>query len=138
MWAIALIGMFLLMAREFIPGYRNYPGPVYAVMALSLPFIFEAFKAMPWDRWIGNLSYPVYLVHTAVLSAVHNYIGDLSPLLIVSGTMALSVAINFLVEEPLERYRQRRTARHFSANFAPLLQTEAALGGAKIDRLPGR
>ena len=127
-WIIALAGMVLLMAREVIPGYRNYPGPIYAVLIGSLPFIFEAFKALPWDRWVGNLSYPVYLVHTAVLSAVHNYTGDLSPVLIVGGTLVLSVAINFLVEEPLERYRQRRAARHFSANLA----AKALAGAARI------
>lgn len=133
-YTVALIGLFLLIAREFIPGYRNYPGPIYTVLVAALPFIFETFKAIPWDRWIGNLSYPVYLVHTAVLSAVHNYTGGLSPVLIIGGTLVISIAINFLVEEPLERYRQRRAARHFSANFVPVLETDAGLGGAHIDR----
>jgi peptidoglycan/LPS O-acetylase OafA/YrhL len=132
MWGIALFGMFLLIAREFIPGYRNYAALIYAVMVGALPFVFQVFKAISWDRWIGNLSYPVYLVHTAVLSAVHNYTGALSPVLIVSLTMIVSVALTMLVEEPLERYRQRRAARHFSANFAPVEEIGTALGGAHL------
>lgn len=132
MWPIALAGIFLLIAREFIPGYRNHAGLIYFVMVGSLPFVFQAFKAIPWDRWIGNLSYPVYLVHTAVLSAVHNYTGTLSPLLIISLTLVVSVALNMLVEEPLERYRQRRAARHFSANFAKVANTGPALGDSHI------
>jgi peptidoglycan/LPS O-acetylase OafA/YrhL len=110
-WTVAVTALGLLFLREFIPGYRNYPAPIYLTLAVALPFIFEAFRKVAWDRWIGNLSYPVYLLHAAVIVVAHNYFGSLNFLPIIVVTLALSLLVNLGVEEPLERFRQRRAMR---------------------------
>ena len=107
-WAVGGFGLATLMLREFIPFYRNYPGLSYATLALALPFIFEMFKSVSWDRWIGNLSYPVYLFHTMVLVALGNYFGSTPAVLAITLTLAISLFVNWSIEEPMERYRQRR------------------------------
>jgi peptidoglycan/LPS O-acetylase OafA/YrhL len=113
-WKITIAGLILLILRYAFPGYRNYPELIYAVLICAMPFIFEAFKNIPWDRWIGNLSYPIYLLHTAVIAAFHNYLGSLNVIAVGAVgtvTILLAVLVNVSVDEPLERYRQRRVAR---------------------------
>jgi peptidoglycan/LPS O-acetylase OafA/YrhL len=34
---------------------------------IALPAVFEGTKNIRWINWVGNLSYPVYLIHTAVV-----------------------------------------------------------------------
>ncbi|HEY0283344.1 MAG TPA: acyltransferase [Rhizomicrobium sp.] len=117
-WAIAGCGLALLMLREFIPGYRNHPWMIYTVAVFSLPFVFQAFKNIRWDRWVGNMSYPVYLFHTVIIAAVYDFLGSHSTPLIIGLTLAVSIVVNFFVEEPLERFRQRRASKQKSAGIS--------------------
>ena len=110
-WTVAGSGLVLLMLREFIPGFRNHAGLIYTVAVFSLPFVFQAFKNITWDRWVGNMSYPVYLFHTAVIAAIRDFTRSHSTFLIVVLTLALAFVVNYFVEEPLERYRQRRAVK---------------------------
>lgn len=43
---------------------------LYVIWACLLPFLFSLSKSLHWDRFIGELSYPVYLVHVFVISVV--------------------------------------------------------------------
>jgi peptidoglycan/LPS O-acetylase OafA/YrhL len=107
----ALGGLFLLIFREYIPFYRNYAGFHYVVAAGAIPFIFHITKKVNWDRWIGNLSYPVYIFHVAVVIFCGNYLHNKDSALIVPIVLAISALANFLLEEPLERLRARRVKR---------------------------
>ena len=70
-----VIGVYLVITSFSFMGfagpYANFDTVrfwVSAVLfALSLPGLFDATKDIRWMNWAGNLSYPVYLVHTAVL-----------------------------------------------------------------------
>ncbi len=42
----------------------------YIVWACLLPFLFAISKSLKWDRVVGELSYPVYLLHVFVISVV--------------------------------------------------------------------
>lgn len=110
-WAIAGCGLAMLMLREFIPFYRNYSGGIYAVTVVCLPFIFEAFKGVELDRWVGNMSYPFYLFHTAIIQGAKDFVGSHSTLVMLVLTLAVSFVVNYFVEEPLESYRQRRASQ---------------------------
>jgi peptidoglycan/LPS O-acetylase OafA/YrhL len=43
------------------------------LFTLALPGLFEATKGVRWMNWLGDLSYPVYLVHSLVLVAVSQW-----------------------------------------------------------------
>lgn len=116
-WTVAGCGLALLMLREFIPGFRNYAVLIYAVAIFSLPFVFQAFKNITWDRWVGNMSYPVYLFHTAVIAAIRDFTSSHSTFLIIVLTLAVAFVVNYFVEEPLESYRQRRAAKQKQSDF---------------------
>lgn len=47
----------------------------YLTFAASLPFVFALSANWRWDRWIGEMSYPVYLNHGLVLGLIPSVLG---------------------------------------------------------------
>jgi peptidoglycan/LPS O-acetylase OafA/YrhL len=92
--------------------YRNYPVLICAVAAISIPFIFELTKSIKWDRWIGNLSYPVYIIHSAVIMLCANYLHNKSSWIVALLTLVIAILMNLLLEEPLEKLRAARLVRN--------------------------
>lgn len=84
----------------------------YAIVALTIPWIFNAFKDNALDRWIGDLSYPVYLSQLLVVGAVLVYEPPLPILTSVAGTFGISLLVLIFIEHPVDRWRQARLSRH--------------------------
>lgn len=80
----------------------------YTTFGLSLPAIFALSRRWTLDRHIGNLSYSVYLLHWIVIDALRTGLkinsGTISAIL----TMAGAILIYWLVERPIDAYRQRQ------------------------------
>jgi peptidoglycan/LPS O-acetylase OafA/YrhL len=90
----------------------------YAVFAAAVPFVFNSTKSITWDRWIGDLSYPLYLVHGVVLGVVfarYKTLHDTYWLMAVGVGLSVAgaIAMRVIVELPFERRRHTsvRTAR---------------------------
>ena len=94
--------------------YLNIPYKVYLyplLFFISVPFIFVLSKKWKVDRWIGELSYPVYISHILVLMVVDTY--DISILsnkgiTLTLLTLLLSILLNELIAKKVEVIRQRR------------------------------
>lgn len=107
-WVIAAYALFVVS-----DGYHHAATPwVVLAAALSIPMLFDAFQDRRWDRWLGDLSYPVYLFHYIVLWAVtwlwlptH---GGQSPCpLVIAITLAVAVLVSWSIETPLRKLRAR-------------------------------
>jgi peptidoglycan/LPS O-acetylase OafA/YrhL len=90
----------------------------YALAALAVPILFHVTKTASWDRWIGELSYPMYLLHIPmkwVLLALKGV--SVKDEAIVSGvdllvlTVFAALVITYCVDRPMEKFRQRRFER---------------------------
>ncbi len=81
---------------------------MYASVTVATPLIFTATRRLAWDKWIGNLSYPFYIVHLLVLFVLGRYLPDAAIWIPVALTFALSAALMVLVDVPVDRWRQRR------------------------------
>jgi peptidoglycan/LPS O-acetylase OafA/YrhL len=107
--ALSLI-FVLTVFYPYIPfGFK--PQFYLAVFTLSLPFIFYVTKNLKWDRYIGELSYPVYLIHILIIIllnrlGMHLGMPNTWPVIVLS--IIFSLVINELVQKPVERWRQRR------------------------------
>jgi peptidoglycan/LPS O-acetylase OafA/YrhL len=73
--------------------------------------LFHASKNWRIDRWIGNLSYPIYLIHASVLLFLEIGYGISSGVIAVVASTLAALILLVAVEEPLERFRQRRAIR---------------------------
>jgi peptidoglycan/LPS O-acetylase OafA/YrhL len=94
----------------------------FVSFAAALPFIFALTRASKLDRMIGELSYPLYIVHGLVIGLVFFFWerpqGSL-PWEIVAGALSVvaAAAMFLVVDLPVDRWRHRR----FGAQVQPRL-----------------
>src|SRR6185295_8258209 len=92
------------------------------LMAACVPFIFALTKNWAIDRWIGELSYPVYIVHVVFgavlakamsvpLGAGLDHLDDVKGWQLLLATIPVAIAIRLLIEQPIDRLRQRMHER---------------------------
>lgn len=74
-----------------------------ACAAISIPWLFERTKNIALDRFLGELSYPIYIVHVFM----GHFAGSRLALLL---TIVCSVLLHLLIEKPIDRWRQSRLA----------------------------
>jgi peptidoglycan/LPS O-acetylase OafA/YrhL len=88
----------------------------YLSLAICLPIIFRFTKGMKWDRWIGELSFPLYIVHHLVMMLVKPYFWTHTDQMHWFGwtTLYLSLEAALLlwvgVMWPIDRWRAKRVA----------------------------
>jgi peptidoglycan/LPS O-acetylase OafA/YrhL len=81
---------------------------VYALITLTTPFIFHAFKDNAIDRWVGDLSYPIYMTQLFVIGFVLTFNPPFGMWIGIFGTVAMAVLVLLIIDHPLDRWRQRR------------------------------
>lgn len=126
-WAsVGLFGLVLIWAVK-IPEIRDYilhgtddrflDHSFAMLWAIYLvPFIAYNVRrpSSRFDRHLGNLSYTLYLVHFPVLLIArtlgHGALSDIERLALMALSVAVSVVIYVLIEQPLERLRQHIAA----------------------------
>lgn len=132
--ALAYHGLAALRARPWL--YRDSPTILAAILVLAagyhelpvseevkhwgflvllvpaVPFIFELSKNSAVDRWIGTLSYPIYIVHMLCFGLVDEWpVDGWSLALKLATTLIVSGAIVLTIELPGDRLRARLTRR---------------------------
>lgn len=126
----------LLFAHPFMPdSFRDLL--VAGAVAFSLPFVFALTASMKGDRILGELSYPVYLVHWNMVpiwvvlvrdgwlpNFGHGWLETVVFALIVLMASAVIVQV---VELPLKRYRERRRLEVSGTHSLSLLRSPATL-----------
>ena len=109
--AIFVLMVAAIVFRQYIPFYRNHDWKLYLLFGAALPFLFHASKNWRFDSWIGNLSYPIYLIHACVLLLLGIGFGITSGLGAVVVSTLVALVLLVAVEEPLEKFRQNRAIR---------------------------
>ncbi|MBI3503318.1 MAG: acyltransferase [Proteobacteria bacterium] len=105
--SLALTGGLPYLDSAAIDGTRLWAS--YVAFAMLLPFLFEATRNWAFDRQLGALTYPFFLVHAAVLVLL---LGRFGPELAFAVTFALSMLVHVAVERPIERLRARIASAH--------------------------
>ena len=88
------------------------------LLFISLPHIFLLTKRMHKDRWIGDLSYPIYISHLFIKTIIGlacirfetDFWGEIG-LVVCVGSIIFSIILNQIIEIPLDKFRQRRIVR---------------------------
>jgi peptidoglycan/LPS O-acetylase OafA/YrhL len=80
-------------------------------VATCLPFVFIATKFSSIDRWLGSLSYPIYLLHFLVIWGILPFfISQDFPNKSTIGllvTIGFSIVLVWCVERPVDKWRKR-------------------------------
>jgi peptidoglycan/LPS O-acetylase OafA/YrhL len=104
---------YVLFAVCAVGSSSNVVVHIIALMliALCLPFLFDTFSRKDWDAIIGNLSYPVYLVHALIISVVTAVFHAGDGIVVAVLSLLVAAFIARYVDDPVSRYRQRRVER---------------------------
>ncbi len=115
---IALLTVFYLV----IPFAR----PIYLVAAsICLPGIVLLGRRNPLDNFLGELSYPIYLLHPIFTIFIIPGATVWAEVVAVTGTLALSAFLIFAVDRPVAAIRRRRVEDHRS--YRPSIATGEAM-----------
>lgn len=104
---------FLALATALWPLWSfTYQRLAYTLfLIVLLPVIFAATRHSEWDRFIGSLSYPVYLTHIFISDVVRNLLHQQQHQhVVLVMTLGLSYVLVRYVEDPLDKWRQARLA----------------------------
>ncbi|HSA06001.1 MAG TPA: acyltransferase [Candidatus Gastranaerophilales bacterium] len=111
--SILLLSVFsYIILFQYIPvelGVKKWV--LYAAMIPLAPILFKISKNNQFDRFIGELSYPVYICHVLIINLLSLAFPDppkYFPLLAMVLSIALSIILNKLIADPVERFRQKR------------------------------
>jgi peptidoglycan/LPS O-acetylase OafA/YrhL len=120
---------------------RNSPSSLETLTGLLIGIpVLAALKGLErqhWDEVLGNVAFPVFLVHFPVLWLLQTST-DVRPTsapgvaLYTLGTLALGTLLWLAVDRPVAAYRRRRRSESLMGGSAasPVEPTAAALGSA--------
>jgi peptidoglycan/LPS O-acetylase OafA/YrhL len=105
-----IVILLLTFTYQFVP-YTVVMFLYFLLFFLAIPFVFQLSKSWKYDRWIGELSYPIYISHMMIIVIVTQLpipkYGGYGFVVLV-GTLILAVLLNKFVAEKIEKVRQRR------------------------------
>jgi peptidoglycan/LPS O-acetylase OafA/YrhL len=111
---LTLVVGYIFFFRNIAANYEFDKGIFYLMLAAFIPFIFYLSKDNKFDQFIGNLSYPIYLlwglridITPKIMSLLNSQNQDIEGLVRYSSITIMAVAIYFLIEKPMERIRDR-------------------------------
>lgn len=95
-WA-SLVALLLFASHIFTVHSYTF---LYVLLALAVAPVFELSKDWKWDRLVGELSYPVYLIHAAILTVyapLRHFVPEQSKLYAITAlTLILSASAVFI------------------------------------------
>jgi peptidoglycan/LPS O-acetylase OafA/YrhL len=103
------IVLVYVLGYELLPDRMRQDLVLYPLMLGAMPFIFIATKNSAVDAHLGELSYPTYLLHLLIIEAPAIFPTFAGPRVfsVILWSLALSAALNWLVQRPLERRFKR-------------------------------
>lgn len=106
--------VFFIVFYHVVPGRFLDKGfymglPFYITLAVSIPYIFRVVKNNRIDRFLGDLSYPVYITHMIFVKALLVLhvprIPYLNSILIAVPTVIFSMLLVSFIQNPIDRFR---------------------------------
>ena len=98
---ILLIGMMGSVPEQVLP----YALPIITIIAL--PHVFHTFSSFQYDRFIGKISYPFYLLHFSVIAIFESAYDEPNGWLILIVTLVLAIATHLLFTPGMEHLKQK-------------------------------
>jgi peptidoglycan/LPS O-acetylase OafA/YrhL len=88
---------------------------VYATLIPSIPILFDLTRKSRFDIALGNLSYPIYIVHMLIISVAFAVLhhtnakinGSAIASIVIVAVLVTSMALYLAVEKPVDEIRQR-------------------------------
>lgn len=103
--------VFVCLAINKSQGFQSLPSILFlAIVIIAVPRLFELSKNVGWDRYLGELSYPIYICHFLFgwILLPETRLASYGALFL---TIAASILIYHFVDRPIDSWRQKRLVR---------------------------
>jgi peptidoglycan/LPS O-acetylase OafA/YrhL len=122
----AVVVLGIILSYQHLPFFDwfNPAGPniaLYLAFAVAIPSVFSIGKSLPFERIVGDFSYPVYISHVVVESAIYTvqlhsrWSLTLYQWIAVNVAMVMILAaILMMITFPIERIRETIKTRRMS------------------------
>ncbi len=90
-----------------------------AAVSLCLPGIVLLGRRNPLDNFLGELSYPIYLLHPLFTIFIIPGATIWAELVAIAATLTLSATLIFAIDRPVEAIRRRRVENHLPRTPTP-------------------
>ena len=82
---------------------------LFFTIYFSIPILFNYYRQVKLDRYIGELSFPIYISHMFVFYIVKAIgVGNFISEIVIIGTIMFSVLLVQFISNPVEKFRQKR------------------------------
>ncbi len=121
LWLVIPVLIFVYPHAKIIDEYERR-WVFYAIVFLLIPFVFLHTKNIKWDRWIGELSFPIYIGHHLIMMIVKRYFWTHTEdmywfgICTIAGSVIFAVFLWKFVVDPIERIRQKRVLQNLTKN----------------------
>lgn len=107
-----LLISFFTFSYQFLPGVFLKQYLYYLILFFTMPFVFLYTKNISLDRYLGELSYPIYVSHifTMMLCSFFFKALPMLPLINVLVCCLFSMLMVEFLLKPIDTYRQKRIA----------------------------
>jgi peptidoglycan/LPS O-acetylase OafA/YrhL len=121
---ICIAGSLILLCEICLYGHLPLHGfcaryLFLASVAAMVPILFAATRDWHIDRWIGELSYPLYLLHGMAHYAIYSLLlrtgGVLHEVLLIGVPLAVAIAGQVLLESRFDAFRANILKRRMAA-----------------------
>ncbi|WP_345985250.1 acyltransferase [Sulfurimonas sp. HSL-1656] len=108
---LLLILSYPLISTETIDLIQIKNWTLYICTVVVIPYLFTATKSSKIDNFIGELSYPVYLIHVLMIFMLRalKLEASLVPFAVVLSVIGGIVLVKY-IDMPIEKYRQSRVS----------------------------
>ena len=113
------LGLFFWITLLAVLIFYNQINEKYSLALLafiafvSIPFIFNFTKHSRFDRFLGNISYPIYIVHFLIVAVFEEYFEEEYPVfMLLLAVFSAAIVVYYAVDAPIDRWRQRRVSVH--------------------------
>ncbi len=130
-----LTGLLVALAALHPRWVDIKPYQFFVLVALLLPALFDFSVQHKWDRWLGELSYPLYLVHWPILvfGVAISQLPHMAalgqsqayPYVLIAVSLIASHAINRWIVTPVNSWRQARIRKSATGPAEVAISTTA-------------
>jgi len=113
---MSIVVYFFLILQEYInlsitgPVDIYYKESIYIVFILVVPILFHVSRKNRLDMMLGDLSYPIYIVHLLIPQLINILEIKKNPVTLLMYIIISSILLNYIIQKPIESYRKRRVA----------------------------
>jgi peptidoglycan/LPS O-acetylase OafA/YrhL len=124
--AVAVFSIAILFCNLHVSSY------LYIMIAASTPTLFNLTKRNKFDNYIGDLSYPLYILHMPLYSLLTKVsVFSESKILLLLTIIAVSAATTTLIERPINSIRQAFARGRLESRSVSLVRSASVDDSAK-------